>query len=279
MGQLDGKVAIITGAASGMGAATARLFAREGASVLVADINEDGGAAVVAEIEQAGGVASFLRTDVTREEDIVAMIDAAVERYGRLDVLYNNAGGGVAGDEEGATAFERMSAAVWDHAHALNVRAVFLAVKHALPHLRAAGGGSIISTGSIAGVRGLPDTEAYNVFKAGVHMLTQSLAQTIGKDGIRINAIAPGWTATPMLLQSFPPGAEDTVLPLAQPLRRAGRPEDIADAALFLASDQSSFITGVVLPVDGGWYSQGVQNPELVLHMAQAEQPEWMQTR
>jgi NAD(P)-dependent dehydrogenase (short-subunit alcohol dehydrogenase family) len=274
-GRLKDKVAVITAAASGMGAATARLFAREGASVLLADIDEALGQQVAGEIVRDGGTASFLRADVTREQDIVAMIETAVERYGRLDILYNNAGGGVGGSDEGPTALERLTAAEWDHCHALNLRSVFLGIKYALPHLRRAGGGSIIATGSDAGLRGIKGTYAYNAMKAGLHMLVQSFAQTAGPENIRVNAIAPGFTATAMLMASLPADADRTILPLAQPLPRAGRPEDIARAALFLASDEGSFVTGVVLPVDGGWLAQGDQNSRFTLHMHGAEKPAW----
>jgi NAD(P)-dependent dehydrogenase (short-subunit alcohol dehydrogenase family) len=278
MGRLDGKVAIITGSASGMGAATCRLFAREGASVVGADVNEEGGRAVVDEIVAQGLPATFVRTDVTEEADIVAMIAAAVDAYGRLDVLFNNAGGAIPGSAEGETSIERYTAEDWEYVHALNVRAMFLAIKHALPHLRAAGGGSIISTGSDAGLRGLPENEAYNVFKAGVHMLTQCLAQDLGRYHVRVNAIAPGWIGTPMTLQFFPPDAKQTLLPLAQPIPRAGEPEDIANAALFFASDESSFVSGVVMQVDGGWLSQGSQNTQVVQYMASgAVRPQWME--
>jgi NAD(P)-dependent dehydrogenase (short-subunit alcohol dehydrogenase family) len=274
-GRLAGKVAAITGAASGMGAESARVFAREGAKVVIADIDAERGEAVRREIEGAGGTASFIRTDVTQEKDIVSMIAAANARYGKLDILFNNAGGGVTGSGAGVTAIERLSADEWDRAHALNLRSVFLGVKHALASMRAAGGGSIISTGSDAGLRGIRGTDAYNALKAGVHMLTRSLAQSVAADNIRINAIAPGWIATPMLLANFPPGAEKTILPIAQPTRRSGLPRDIANAALFLASDEASFITGVVLPVDGGWLVQGDQNAALVMHLAGLERPEW----
>lgn len=274
-GRLSGKVAIITGAASGMGAESARLFAREGASLVVADIDESLGEQVVREISDEGGSAVFKRTDVTEEADLVAMIETAVSRHGRLDILFNNAGGGINGSDAGTTALERLTAAEWDRALALNLRSVFLAIKYALPHLRAAGGGSIINTGSDAGLRGIRGTEVYNAAKAAVHMLTTSFAQSIGGDNIRINAIAPGWTATPMLLGVLPAGAEETILPIAQPLRRVGRPADIANAALFLASDEAAFITGVVLPVDGGWLAQGDQNAALTLHMASMSGPEW----
>ena len=275
-GRLQGKVAIITGAASGMGAESARVFAREGASVLIADINEKLGEAVAKEIESQNGKASFLRTDVTEERDIVAMIETAVNRYGRLDILFNNAGGGAAASgTTGETTLERMTAADWDRCYALNLRAVFLGIKHALPHLRKAGGGSIISTGSDAGLRGIRGTDAYNALKAAVHMLTVGFAQSVGASNIRINAIAPGWIGTPMLLGVLPAGALEDILPIAQPLPRAGRPADIASAALFLASDESSFITGIVLPVDGGWLAQGDQNAALTLHLANAKKPEW----
>jgi NAD(P)-dependent dehydrogenase (short-subunit alcohol dehydrogenase family) len=274
-GRLTGKVAIVTGGASGMGAETARVFAGEGASVLIADVNEPLGQKLSEEIGAAGGTAAFVRTDVTREADILAMIAAAVERYGRLDILFNSAGGGINGSGEGHTALEKMSAEEWDYSHALNLRSVFLTVKHSLPHFRKGGGGSIISIGSGGGLRGTRGTEAYNAHKAGLHMLTQSFAQSIGVDNIRINAIAPGLTATPLLLDALPPGAQQDILPIAQPLPRAGLPRDIANAALFLASDEASFITGVVLPVDGGWLAQGDQNAAMTLHMAGSAKPDW----
>jgi NAD(P)-dependent dehydrogenase (short-subunit alcohol dehydrogenase family) len=274
-GRLADKVALITGAASGMGAESARVFAREGAKVVVADIDSAKGEALCRDISKAGGSVSFIRTDVTREQDIIAAIGATIERYAKLNILFNNAGGGVRPSGTGITTIESLTADDWDRAHALNLRSAFLFIKYALPHLRAAGGGSIISTGSSAGLRGIRGTDAYNALKAGLHMLTQSLAQSIAADNIRINAIAPGWTATPMLLANFPPGAEESILPIAQPLQRAGLPRDIANAALFLASDEASFITGVVLPVDGGWMAQGDQNAALVMHMAGREKPEW----
>jgi NAD(P)-dependent dehydrogenase (short-subunit alcohol dehydrogenase family) len=274
--RLSGRVAVITGAASGMGAESARLFAREGASVLLADIQESLGETVAAEIRAAGGAAVFQRADVLQERDIVSMLETAVERFGRLDILFNNAGGGVMpSGTEGETTLERMSIEDWDRSHALNLRSVFLGVKYALPHLRKAGGGVILTTSSDAGLRGIRGNDAYNTHKAGVNMLTQSLAQTLAPFNIRINAIAPGWIGTPMLRAAMPPEVMDKVLPIAQPIERAGEAADIARAALFLASDDASFITGHVLPVDGGWIVQGDQNSRLTLFLAGRDKPEW----
>jgi NAD(P)-dependent dehydrogenase (short-subunit alcohol dehydrogenase family) len=190
--------------------------------------------------------------------------------------LFNNAGGGVAPSGKiGVTTLERLTASDWDRCHALNLRAVFLGIKYALPYLRKSGSGSIITTGSDAGLRGIRGTDPYNAMKAGVHMLTESLAQSLGGDNIRINAIAPGWIGTPMLLANLQPNALQEILPIAQPIQRAGRPSDIANAALFLASDEAAFITGVVLPVDGGWLAQGDQNAVLAVRLANVAKPEW----
>jgi len=282
-GRLFGQVAVVTGAAQGIGAACARVFAREGASVLLADVNEITCMEVVEEIKCAGGIASFLKVDVTQESEIVAMIDAAVSRFGRLNILLNNAGGIPAAADErstnisgnankGTTLIDTLTSEGWDATHALNLRAVFLGVKYALPYLRAAKGGSIISIGSTAAMRGLPGGEHYTAFKAGIHAFTETFAQSIGVDNIRINAIAPGWTATPNVLDRMENGAAETLLPIAQPPKRARMPEDIANAALFLASDEASFITGVVLRVDGGWVIQGDQNQEFVLRAAGVDQ-------
>lgn len=275
-GRLQDKVAIITGAASGIGAESARLFAREGASVLIADINDGLGASVAREICQNGGKAVFKHTDVSHESDIIAMIDATVEHFGRLNILFNNAGGASqTSGTVGETTVERTTAEDWDACYALNLRSVCLGIKYALPLLRQAGGGSIISTGSDAGLRGIPGHDPYNALKAGVHMLSVGLAQTLGVYNIRINAIAPGWIATPMLLAGFSEDMNplEKILPIAQPIKRAGRASDIAHAALFLASDDASFISGIVLPVDGGWLAQGDQNAAMTLHMATQKRP------
>jgi NAD(P)-dependent dehydrogenase (short-subunit alcohol dehydrogenase family) len=249
MGRLEGKVAVITGAASGMGRATAILFAREGAHVLLADLNAAGG-------EEAAGLASgegprcvFQRADVSSEDDVKGMMGRALSEFGRLDITFNNAGiGGAVGPLEG------ISVEDWDRTQAVLLRGVFLGIKHSIAPMRAAGGGSIISTASIAGIDGYPNLHAYCAAKAGVINLTRSASIEFAADNIRVNSIAPGGVATPIIYGVLPGGKEaaEQFLKGAQPLPRAGQPEDIAQAALFLASDASSFMTGHALVVDGG---------------------------
>jgi NAD(P)-dependent dehydrogenase (short-subunit alcohol dehydrogenase family) len=276
-GRLDGKVAVITGGASGMGRATSLLFSREGAAVVVADINDEGGEQVAGECVEAGGRAVFQHTDVTEEEQIVAMIRRAVDEYGRLDVLYNNAGGSRAVGFDAPTED-------WDYDHKLNVRAAYLGIKHAAPELRQAGGGSIISTASDNGIRTLPHTHAYATFKAGVIKLTESAAQVLGPDRIRVNAIAPGWIITPMLVGGLPGDWADAeaIGAKAQPYPRHGTPEDIARCALFLASDESEFVSGVTIPVDGAWLTLGLQTPACHAEIARVagkaqERSDWLE--
>jgi NAD(P)-dependent dehydrogenase (short-subunit alcohol dehydrogenase family) len=260
VGRLDGKVAVITGAASGMGAASARLFVREGAAVVVADVDVERGETVAAE---CGDAAVFVRTDVAAAEDVAAAVGRAVSAFGRLDVMFNNAGIGQ------RFALESLTSDEWDRLHAVLLRGVFFGIKYAVPELKRSGGGSIISTSSNAGVRPMAGLGGYSAMKAGVIALSQSAAATLGPHGIRVNVISPGWTATPLLLGILPPGAHERVLPLAQPIKRAGRPEDVAQAALFLAGDESSFVTGVVLPVDGGELTETHAHPDAMAAIAE----------
>lgn len=256
MGKLDGKVAIVTGAASGMGRATAELFVAEGAAVVIADLNEDAGEQVARDCRAAGGGCVFQRTDVSSEADVEAAVARAVDEFDALHIMINNAGIGGPFGLDG-------SIEEWDHAHAVILRGPWLGMKHAVPRIRESGGGAIISTASDNGIRTLPHTHAYSAFKAGLITLTTSVAQVVGPDRIRVNAIAPGWIQTPMLMGGLAGSDEfkEKLLRGAQPLPQAGRPIDIARAMLFLASDDAEFITGICLPVDGGWLSQGYQNP------------------
>src|SRR5579872_1188767 len=249
MGQLDGKVAVITGAASGMGRAAAILFAREGAKVVLADLNGAGGEAAAEAASAEGRPCVFHRTDVSAEADVAALVARALGEFGRLDVMFNNAGiGGALGS------IADIAVEDWDRTQAVCLRGVFLGIKHAVPPMRAQGGGAIVSTASIAGIDGYANLHAYSAAKAGVVNLTRSAALELARDKIRVNSIAPGGVATPIIGggANFNKAAVDAALVNAQPLPLAGQPEDIAAAALFLASDAARFITGHCLVVDGG---------------------------
>src|SRR5580700_10538608 len=250
MGKLDGKVAVITGAASGLGRASAMRFASEGAAVVVADLNSQGGELIVSEIAAAGGRAVYQRTDVTSENDIRALIDRATREYGRLDLTYNNAGiVGAMGSIESTTEAD------WDKTFAILIKAVFFGIKHSVAPMRRAGGGSIISTASIAGMSGSFRLHAYSAAKAAVINLTRTAALELGKDKIRVNCICPGVISTPLVYGGMPGGKEtlDPMLANAQAIQRAGQAEDIANMAMFLASDESSWVTGAAMVVDGGF--------------------------
>ncbi len=254
MRKLEGKVAVITGASSGMGRATATRFAAEGASVVIADLNAEGGEAAARECRENGANAVFQRTDVTAEAAIKGAIDRAVKEFGRLDVMFNNAGlAGALGSLEATTAEN------WDRTFAILLRGVFLGIKHAVPAMRKIGGGSIISTASVAGLRGGAGPLVYSVAKAGVIHLTKCAALELGRDRIRVNCICPGGINTPLLYNRVPGGQETTAQFLAQiqPIARAGLPDDIANMALFLASDESEWVTGTAMVVDGGLTAGG----------------------
>lgn len=249
MGKLNGKVAVITGAASGMGRATALRFAQEGAAVVLTDLNSHGGEEAVAECAAAGGKAVFQRTDVSSEADIKAAVERAVKEYGRLDIMYNNAG--VAG---ALGPIEKVTSADWDKSMGILLRAVFLGMKYSIPEMRKAGGGSIITTSSAAGLRGVGYLAAYSAAKGAIITLTQAVAIEVGRDRIRVNCICPGGVNTPLVYRGTKGGEKGMEERMAkmQPIPRAGHPEDIANMALFLASDESEWITGTAMVVDGG---------------------------
>jgi NAD(P)-dependent dehydrogenase (short-subunit alcohol dehydrogenase family) len=250
---LSGKVALITGGASGIGEATVRLFIAEGASVVVADVQDERGQRLAAEVGSRG---AYVRADVSREPDVQAAVAAAVARFGRLDCLFNNAGyAGVSGG------IEEIAASGFDETLGVLLRGVFLGMKHAASVMKRQGGGSIISTASVAGLRTGFGPHIYSAAKAAVIHLTRSVAMELGEHNIRVNCICPGGIATPIFGKSFGLGAEeaDGLVPLMkgvlqhmQPIRRSGLPEDIAQAALWLACDESSFVNGEALVVDGG---------------------------
>lgn len=255
MYDLKGKVAVITGAASGMGRAAAILFAKSGANVVLCDLNTKGGAEAAEEASKSGNQCIFQRTDVSLEEDVAAAVDVAVKTFGRLDIMFNNAGiGGAVGP------LEEIKVEDWDRTQHVCLRGVFLGIKHSVPHMRAAGGGSIISTASIAGIDGFNGLHAYCAAKAGVVNLTRSASIEFAIDKIRVNCIAPGGVSTPIVYGGVAnKEAVEKMLVNAQPFPRVGQPEDIAQAALFLASDAAGFVTGHTLVVDGGATAGAVQ--------------------
>jgi NAD(P)-dependent dehydrogenase (short-subunit alcohol dehydrogenase family) len=249
MGRLDKKVAVITGAASGIGLATAVRFAGEGAAVVIGDLNLEGGEAAVRQCKENGGRAVFQKCDVQAESEIKALIDRAVTEFGKLDIIFNNAGlGGAVGT------IEETSVENWDKTQAILLRAVFIGMKYAVPAMKKSGGGSIISTASVAGLRGGAGPHSYSAAKAAVINLTRSVALEVGEHKIRVNCICPGGISTP-LLHNFLPGGKattDMLLSQTQSIKRPGHPDDIANMALFLASDESEWVTGTAMVIDGG---------------------------
>jgi meso-butanediol dehydrogenase/(S,S)-butanediol dehydrogenase/diacetyl reductase len=246
-GRLQGKSALITGGASGMGRATSVLFAKEGARVAVLDFNEEGGRETVCQIKDAGGEAIFLRANLESEDEVRAAVETTAETFGGLNVLVNNAGIVLmAGAAD--TSLED-----WDHILAVNLRGGFLCSRSAIPHMRKAGGGAIVSIASIGALVAVPAHGAYNASKAGILGLIRSIAIDYGPDNIRANAICPTATDTPLIRGAGAGRRALKALAQMHPLRRIAQPEDIAYAALFLASDEARCITGAVLPVDAGW--------------------------
>ena len=248
--KLKGKVAIITGAGSGIGRATALLFAREGASVVVADLVAAAGEETVVEIKANEGEAVFVQVDVSKAAEVEQMVQTAVEMYGRLDILFNNAG---------LTLPARVTETteeVWQKSLDVNLKGVMLGCKYAIPPMQQVGGGSIINTASMLGLVASPRQAPYCAAKGGVVLLTKQVAIDYARDNIRVNCICPSEVNTPMhrkfIEESPDPEATQKRLLERIPLNRVAQPEEIATAALFLASDDSSYITGVALPVDGG---------------------------
>ena len=248
-GRLAEKVAIVTGGASGIGRATCRLFGREGARVAVADVDEAGGRVVAAEIVRDGGCATFHRLDVAVEAEWVAAIEEVLHEHGRLDVLVNNAGRG--GRPARAVA-ERVTLAEWDLTMAVNATGMMLGTKHAIPAMRQTGGGSIVNVVSIYAMVGSRAGTAYHASKGAARALTRATAVQYAAEGIRINAVFPGFVETGMTAEIHAqPGVREERTALT-PLGRLGEPEDIAPGILYLASDEAGFATGTELVIDGG---------------------------
>jgi len=253
VGRLKGKVAIITGGASGIGEASARLFVEEEASILIADVQNDRGLKLA---EELGSRAEYLHADVSRESDVRTLISRAVKVYGRLDCMFNNAG--IAGP---TGPIESVNVKGFDKAIGVLLRGVFLGIKHAAPVMKRQGTGSIVNTASIAGLRTGYGNHIYSAAKAGVIQLTRSVAMELGESGVRVNCICPGFIPTPMIGRARGLSIDEADQKIdsirrsfthAQPLRHPGDPSDIAKAALWLASDDSGFVNGHALVVDGG---------------------------
>ncbi len=251
--KLEGKVAIVTGAASGIGLASAFAFAREGARVVIVDVNRGRGEQAVEKIITEGGEAVFECADISREVVVSQIVADTVARWGRIDILFNNAGVVL------VKPLEETTEAEWDRLMAINVKAAFLTIKHVVPHMRRAGRGVILNTGSIASFVGQLNTPAYTASKGAIALLTKSLALDYGRDGIRVNCLCPGITDTPMLREHLGDGPEGEAKIRSRlsrvPLGALLKPEDLARAALYLVSDDSAGITGITHIVDGGLLS------------------------
>jgi NAD(P)-dependent dehydrogenase (short-subunit alcohol dehydrogenase family) len=255
MKRLQDKIAIITGAATGIGEATALLFARQGAEVAIFDVNEDGANAVVARIHAAGGSASFTKVDVSNEDNVAAAVQNILKSSGKIDILVNNAA--ITGVNKLA---HEVSAAEWDKVFSINVKGSFLCTKHVLPSMMSAKRGSIVNFSSIYGLIGNDDIPPYHATKGAVLAMTKTDAVSYAKYGIRVNAVHPGSTMTPIFKQcgeTYPGGLDAYIAMMKEkhPLC-LGEPIDVANCVLFLASDEARFVTGASLVVDGGYTAQ-----------------------
>ena len=250
MGRLEGKVAFITGSGSGIGRAGAVLFAREGAKVAVADISREGGERTVAMVRDLGGEARFVHTDVTEPPSVERAIAETVVAYGKLDILYNDAGGSTAQDGP----VTKVSLEEFWRTIKVDLFGTFVACKYGIPELIKAGGGAVINTTSVVALAAVPGRDAYTAAKGGVLALTRSLAATYAKDKVRVNAIAPGAILTDRV-RKFIDDDPRVAKMMGQHLLGMGEPNDIANMALFLASDEARIITGAIYPVDSGWTS------------------------
>jgi NAD(P)-dependent dehydrogenase (short-subunit alcohol dehydrogenase family) len=249
LGRLEGKVALITGAGSGIGKTAATLFAEEGAPVVVADVVDDAGESTAKQIEDAGGRAAFVHADVSSGEEVEAMVEFAVKTFGGLHVLMNNAGIFHPADESVTNTEED----IWDRVMAINLKGVFLGCKHGIPAMLGSGGGSIINIASFVALMGAATPQiAYTASKGGVLSMTREIAVEFARKNIRVNALCPGPIETPLLAELLADPARRERRLVHIPIGRFGQAREIANAALFLASDESSLITGATFVVDGG---------------------------
>lgn len=251
MASLSGKVAIVTGGSSGIGKATAIAFAREGAKVVVASRREKEGQETVKQVQSAGSEGFFIKTDVSKETDVSAMVEKTIATYGHLDYAFNNAG-----IEQIPTPLVEQTEATFDQVMDINVKGVWLCMKHQIPQMLVSGGGAIVNMSSIAGIIGAPGLPIYVASKHAVLGLTKSVALEYAKQGIRINAGCPGMIETDLLDRAFANQEVKERLIAMHPIGRVGKPEEIAEAVVWLCSDKASFVTGQSLPLDGGYVAQ-----------------------
>jgi len=253
-GQLDGKVALVTGGSSGIGRATALAFAREGAKLIIADRHADGGHQTVHMITEQGGEATFVQVDVSRAAEVAAMISTAVETYGRLDCAHNNAGIG----SRPRAPLHECSEETWDRVLGVNLKGVWLCMKYEILQMLKQGGGTIVNTASIMGLVGSwSGTVAYNASKHGVVGLTKTAALEYARQNIRVNCVCPGYIHTPLIEDALTSNPELEAQIIARhPVGRMGRPEEIAAAVVWLCSDAASFVTGHTMTIDGGYVAQ-----------------------
>ena len=251
MAQFDGKVAIVTGGASGIGRTTCQYYARDGASVVVSDVDETGGWETVQKIQAAGGVATFVRADVSVPEDCQAMVDSTIEQYGRLDIAFNNAG---IGGEQNPTADYSIEG--WQRLIGINLSGVFYCMKYEIPAMLLTGGGAIVNMASILGQVGFAGSPAYVTSKHGVIGMTENAAIEYGPLGIRVNSVGPGFIRTPMIADIEQNEAAYNLLVSMHPIGRLGEPSEVAELVVWLSSDKASFVTGAYYRIDGGYLAR-----------------------